>query len=100
VRGRPTVDALMQSAGTAFVRGDAARAHELYVQVLAREPHRAEAYRGLGLALRRLERGPDAARAFERYHEQRPDAPDAARVRAQLDALRAPAEPVRLVMAR
>jgi serine/threonine-protein kinase len=80
--------ALFREAAIAFVHGDAARSHDLYLQVLARDPARADAYRGLGLASARLGRRAEAARAFERYLQMRPDAADAARIRAELAKLR------------
>jgi serine/threonine-protein kinase len=80
--------ALFREAAIAFVHGDSARSRDLYSQVLARDPARADAYRGLGLACARLGRRAEAARAFERYLQMRPDAADAARIRAELAKLR------------
>jgi serine/threonine-protein kinase len=80
--------ALFREAAIAFVHGDSARSRDLYLQVLARDPARADAYRGLGLACARLGRRAEAARAFERYLQMRPDAADAARIRAELAKLR------------
>jgi tRNA A-37 threonylcarbamoyl transferase component Bud32/TolA-binding protein len=79
---------LFREAASAFVRGDSQRARDLYLQVLARDPARADAYRGLGLAAARLGRRAEASRAFERYLQVRPNAPDAARIRAELAKLR------------
>jgi eukaryotic-like serine/threonine-protein kinase len=81
---QPAADRLLKAATTAFVAGDAARARKLYLQVLAREPQRPEALRGLGLALNRMSRKAEAARAFERYLQQRPGADDASRIRELL----------------
>jgi serine/threonine-protein kinase len=83
---------LLKEATTAFVRGDAARARELYLAVLARDPQRPEALRGLGLALTRLSRDGEAVRAFERYLDGRDDAPDAARIRELLARARVRAQ--------
>jgi serine/threonine-protein kinase len=80
--------ALFREAGIAFVRGEAARARDLYLQVLARDPARADAYRGLGLASARVGRRAEAVRAFERYLQMRAAAPDSARIRAELAKLR------------
>jgi serine/threonine-protein kinase len=79
--------ALLREAAIAFVHGEAGRSRDLYLQVLARDPARADAYRGLGLASARLGRRAEAARAFERYLQMRPDAADAARIRAELAKL-------------
>jgi serine/threonine-protein kinase len=86
------VDDLLKQAATTFVRGDAARARDLYLQVLAREPQRAEALRGLGLALNRMSRNAEAVRAFERYLDRHADAPDGPRVREMLATARARAQ--------
>jgi serine/threonine protein kinase len=80
--------ALLREAGIAFVRGEPERSRDLYSQVLARDPARADAYRGLGLASARLGRRAEAARAFERYLQLRPNAADAARIRTELAKLR------------
>ena len=88
----PAVDDLLKQAATSFVRGESARARDLYLQVLAREPQRAEALRGLGLALNRMSRNAEAVRAFERYLERHGNAPDTAVVRAMLAKARAGAQ--------
>ena len=80
--------ALFREAAIAFVRGDTQRSRDLYLQVLARDPARADAYRGLGLASARLGRRAEATRAFERYLQLRPDAADTARIHAELAKLR------------
>jgi len=91
---QPAADTLLKAATAAFVAGDAARARKLYLQVLAREPQRPEALRGLGLALNRMSRKAEAARAFERYLQQRPGADDASRIRELLGDLQRPTAPV------
>ena len=73
------------------MRGQAEQATALYSQALAHDPRRPEALRGLGLALSRMGRSAEAARAFERYLERRPAAPDAPRIRERLAALQASA---------
>jgi serine/threonine-protein kinase len=87
-----SVQELLNDAAAAFVRGDAARARELYLAVLARDPQRPEALRGLGLALNRMARNAEAARAFERYLDGRESAPDAPRIRELLALARARAQ--------
>lgn len=78
---------LLKEAGTAFVRGDASRAHDLYRQVIARAPAQAEAWRGLGVVSSRIGQAAEAAHAYQRYLELRPDAPDSARIRELLTKL-------------
>jgi serine/threonine-protein kinase len=90
----PAAEALMKAAATAFVRGDAPKAHQLYLQALAHEPQRPEALRGLGLALNRMSRRVEAARAFDRYLQLRPHADDASRIRALLEELQRSTEAV------
>ena len=55
---------------------------------LARQPTQAEAWRGLGLTASRMGQRKDAEQAFERYLKLRPKAPDAARIREQLEKVR------------
>jgi serine/threonine-protein kinase len=86
--GNPSVKDLMEQATSAFVLGQMPRARALYQEVLARSPAHAEAFRGLGLVSSRMGQRSDAMRAFERYLELRPNAPDAARIREQLEKLR------------
>ncbi len=80
-----TLNALMKQAATAFALGESGRARDLYRQVVGASPARADAWRGLGLASNRLGERAEATRAFERYLTLRPDAPDAARIREQLE---------------
>jgi tetratricopeptide (TPR) repeat protein len=88
VEDASAVSALLEKAATAFVVGDAQTAHDLYQQVTQRAPRKAEAWRGLGLASTRLGRSDEAARAYARYLELRPDARDSARIRELLDKLK------------
>jgi predicted Zn-dependent protease len=67
-------------------RGDRERALALYRQALARADAPPEAWRGLGLLLRRDGDAVAATAAFRRYLELAPDAPDAALVRSYLGA--------------
>jgi serine/threonine-protein kinase len=78
----------LAAASAAFVRGQMPLAKTLYQKILERAPSQPEALRGLGLVSSRMGQEKDAARAFERYLELRPDAPDAARIREQLEKLR------------
>jgi len=90
----PAAEALVKAAATAFVRGDAPRARTLYLQALELEPQRPDALRGLGLALNRMSRRAEAARAFDRYLQLRPRADDANRIRELVDELQRPSGPV------
>jgi eukaryotic-like serine/threonine-protein kinase len=74
--------ALLKQAATAFVLGDAQGAHDAYRKVIARDPKQVDAWRGLGLSSSRLGSSAEAERAFRRYLELRPDAPDSARIRS------------------
>lgn len=60
---------------------DAANAFE---QALAIDPTRPDAHRSLAATLDRLDRGDEAATHYRRYLELRPDAADAAAIRAKL----------------
>jgi serine/threonine-protein kinase len=84
----PSMREQLAAASAAFVRGQMPLAKTLYQDILTRTPSQPEAWRGLGLVANRMGQTKDAARAFERYLELRPNAPDAARIREQLDKLR------------
>jgi hypothetical protein len=84
----PSVRTLLDEAASAFVLGQTPRARSIYQQILDRQPMHADAWRGLCLTASRMGQRKDAERAFERYVTLRPTAPDAARIRAQLDKLR------------
>jgi eukaryotic-like serine/threonine-protein kinase len=85
---RPSIRTLLDEAASAFVLGQIPRARSIYQQVLDRQPSQADAWRGLGLTASRMGQRKDAERAFEQYLKLRPSAPDAARIREQLDKLR------------
>ena len=78
----------LATASSAFVLGQMPRAKALYQQILERAPRQADAWRGLGLVSSRMGQQKDAAHAFERYLELRPNAPDAERIREQLEKVR------------
>ena len=84
----PSTRALLDEAASAFVLGQMPRARSIYQQVLERQPAQADAWRGLGLTAARIGLRKDAEHAFERYLKLRPNAPDAARIREQLDKVR------------
>jgi len=86
--GLPSIRTLLDEAASAFVLGQAPRARSIYQQIVDRQPTQADAWRGLCLSASRMGQRKDAERAFERYLKLRPTAPDAARIRAQLDKLR------------
>ena len=64
--------------------GDQERARDLFERAIARSDAPPEAWRGLGLVLRRAGDQPGAAQAFRRYLERAPQAGDAALVRSYL----------------
>jgi serine/threonine-protein kinase len=78
----------LAEASSAFVLGQMPRAKALYQEILDRSPRQADAWRGLGLVSSRMGQRKDAERAFERYLELRPNAPDAGRIREQLEKVR------------
>jgi regulator of sirC expression with transglutaminase-like and TPR domain len=82
------VQALLSQASTAFALGKAGEARALYQQVVRLDPREAAGWRGLGVAASQLGARCDAVLAFQRYLALRPRAPDAARVRQQLEALK------------
>lgn len=81
------VDALNSEALSAYVRGRFPQARVLYLRATVAAPRDAAAWRGLGLVAARLGQRRDAKRAFQRYLALAPDAPDAARIRGQLEQL-------------
>jgi serine/threonine-protein kinase len=84
----PNIREQLSAASSAFVLGQMPRAKELYQQILERAPSQPDAWRGLGLVCSRMGQYKDAERAFERYLQLRPDAPDAERIREQLAKVR------------
>ncbi|HEX2675031.1 MAG TPA: tetratricopeptide repeat protein [Polyangiales bacterium] len=81
------VSGLLKQAASAFALGQTQQALSLYQSVVKNAPHEAAAWRGLGVAANRLGQRAEAARAFTRYLALSPNAPDAPRVRQQLDNL-------------
>jgi len=81
------VDALVSEALGAYMRGQFPQARALYHRATVTAPRNVAAWRGLGLVAARLGQRRDATRAFERYLTLAPTAPDAARIRGQLEQL-------------
>jgi tetratricopeptide (TPR) repeat protein len=87
-RGRKVnVDAALASAQRLYVSGRFADAIALLTPVAKQTPGDARVHRMLGLYNAKLRRIDEARLHLARYLELAPDAPDAARVRAQLDRL-------------
>ena len=59
----------------------------LYRRAVAESPGNADAWRGLGMVSERMGQTQRARSAYQRYLTLAPNAPDAARVRAQLESL-------------
>jgi len=72
-----------------FVGGDTAGAIAKYQAAVGREPRFAPAHRGLGMAFERQGDAARAARAYRRYLELSPAAPDAAQIRERLGRITA-----------
>ncbi len=85
----PAVDvsALSREGTQALVRGQLSVAIEKFRQVTRHAPRNARAWRSLGFAYERLGRRGQAARAYRRYLEIAPSAPDASSVRERLQGL-------------
>ena len=81
------VDSLVSEALGAYMRGQFPQARALYQRATVAAPRNVAAWRGLGLVAARLGQRRDATRAFERYLTLAPTAPDAARIRGQLEQL-------------
>ncbi len=62
-----------------------------YQRAIALAPGEPSFRLSLGISYERLNRPAEAAKAYEEYLEMDPSAPDAARIRAQIDGLRKPA---------
>jgi serine/threonine-protein kinase len=88
---RPSAPDLTARATDALLRGDFESARKGLRAALAIDPRHAPAWRGLGLLQERSGDRAEAARALRRYLALQPDARDAARVRARLQALDAAA---------
>jgi Flp pilus assembly protein TadD len=82
------IQPLLKQAASAFALGQSAEALAAYQRIVKIAPREAAAWRGLGVAAARLDRRAEAVRAFTRYLDLNPHAPDAARVRDQMEKLR------------
>jgi len=71
--------------------GDEAAAVAAYEKAITLAPGEPSFRLSLGISYERLNRPADAAKAYEEYLQMAPSAPDAARVRAQIEGLRKPA---------
>ena len=80
--------ALTREGTTAMLEGRIPEAIRLFRDATIANPRYSPAWRQLGLANERLGRGPEAARAYERYLALAPSAQDSAVVRRRLESLR------------
>ena len=69
------------------LQGMLPRAIDKYRDATLADPRYAPAWRGLGIANERMNRRPEARRAFERYLQIAPNAADAPRIRERLQGL-------------
>ncbi len=83
----PSAAELVQQASAAFIQGQMPRARSLYREATAKAATHADAWRGLGMVSSRMGQREEAKRAFERYLQLRPSAPDAAAIKKKLDEL-------------
>jgi len=81
------VEALNASALASFVGGRLDAAKSDYLQVLRADPNQPAALRGLGLVATRLGDDALARKALQRYLSVAPSAPDAAAIKARVEAL-------------
>jgi len=79
--------ALTRRALSAYATGQFPRALALYREAVRQDPTTADAWRGLGAVSTHMGQPVDARRAFRKYLELAPHAPDAGRVRAALAGL-------------
>jgi eukaryotic-like serine/threonine-protein kinase len=79
--------ALTRRGLTLYLHAELDAAYAVYRKASLLAPAEAAAFRGLGLSASRLGRGYEARRAFTRYLELAPSAPDAALIRARLAEL-------------
>lgn len=86
-QGGPTAPELVRSAQGSLLRGQVAEARDLFREATRVSARHAPAWRGLGVASEQLHEIPEARRAFERYLEIAPDAPDAETIRGRLTRL-------------
>jgi serine/threonine protein kinase len=87
-RGAERAQALVREAQSALLRGEVARARELYREATGASPRNPAAWRGLGLASERMSLAPEAIEAYERYLRVAPSAADAEAIRARVAHLR------------
>jgi serine/threonine-protein kinase len=80
--------ALTREGTTTMLQGRLPEAIRMFRDATMANPRYAPAWRQLGLANERLGRGPEAARAYERYLALAPTAQDADVVRRRLESLR------------
>jgi serine/threonine-protein kinase len=78
---------LIKQAAAAFVRGQMPLARSLYRDATEHAPSNADAWRGLGMVSSRMGEKTEASRAFKRYLQLRPDAPDAEAIKKKLAEL-------------
>jgi serine/threonine-protein kinase len=83
----PSAAELVQQASAAFIQGQMPRARSLYREATSKTASNADAWRGLGMVSSRMGQREEAKRAFERYLQLRPTAPDAAAIQKKLDEL-------------
>jgi len=86
-RASSNTRALTRTALAAYASGQFPRALALYREAVRQDPNAADAWRGLGAVSTRMGQPVDARRAFRKYLELAPHAPDAGRVRAALAGL-------------
>lgn len=84
----PSLQELERRAGAALIQGRTAEARSLYREIVRTTPRDASAWRGLAVTASRLGARTEAQRALSRYLTLRPDAPDADRIRAQVEKAR------------
>ena len=78
---------LTRKGTAAMLRGDFAAADAAFQQAIAADARHAPAIRGRALVLERMGRAKEAARAFKQYLRVSPQAADAEKMRARLQAL-------------
>lgn len=78
---------LTRAGMSALVQGSVGAAADQLREATNAAPRYAPAWRGLGLAYERLGRAADAARAYRRYLDLAPSAPDATEIRTRVERL-------------
>ena len=82
---------LSRKALALYLHGELAEAYDTFRKAARANPQEPTAFRGMGLSASRLGKTREARRAFHRYLELSPGAPDAELVRARLQELAKPA---------